>query len=44
MKDILTIRKELSQLITNYNNDLTNDNVIKEALRAEELLEQIKNN
>ena len=35
MQDILEIRKELSQIICDNNNILTNEQVIKKALEAE---------
>lgn len=42
MQDILKIREELSQVICENNNNLTNEQVIKKALEAEIKISSIK--
>ncbi len=44
MQDILKIREELSQVICDNNNILTNEQVIKKALEAEARIFSLANN
>lgn len=41
MQDILKIRKELEEIISVNNNDLTNEAVVKKALEAELKLSKV---
>ena len=43
MQEILKIRKELSQIISDNNNILTNETVIKKALEAEAKIMSLTN-